>query len=116
MKNNNFTQEQIKAYNRYTKALEKVKLVRTSKNYMWEYIPHSDYLGSVKADGDHHPLFLENEAWWEYKEAVTEWLKVEPEYRKSERMRASYGDYGDEDNWDDEPTEVKDTYQVLKGE
>jgi len=116
MKNNNFTQEQIRAYGRYVKALEKVKLVRTSKNYMWEYVPHSDVLGSVKADGDHHPLFIPNEIWLEYKEAFEGWLAVEPEFRKTERMRASYGDYGDEDSWDEESTEVKDTYQMLKGE
>lgn len=113
---NKLTDVQIKAYKRFARAAEKVKLVRTRKNFTWPYIPHRDYTECIKADGDSHPLFLENTEWEEYKIASAEWWRVEPEWRKDERMRASHGDYGDEDSWDDEVTDVKDTYEVLKGE
>lgn len=113
---NKLTDEQIRAYQRFVRAAEKVKLIRTTKNFTWPYVPHRDYMECVRPDGAHHPMFIENEPWEEYKIASEEWWRLEPDFRKSERMRASYGDYGDEDNWDDEPTEVKDTYQVLKGE
>ena len=110
------TNEQLKAYKRFIKAAEKVKLIRTRKNLLWEYVPHSDVVGSLKADGDHHPLYIPNEDWLEYKEASKEWWAIEPEFRKDERLRASCGDYGEEDSWEDETTDVKDTYELLKGE
>lgn len=110
------TNEQIRAYKRYTKALEKVKLVRTTKNFTWPYIPHRDCLDSVRPDGTHHPLFEMNDDWEEYKLASEAWWAIEPEWRKDERMRASRGDYGDEDSWDDETQMVVDTYDMLKGE
>ena len=110
------TNDQLKAYKRYIRAAEKVKLIRTKKNLLWEYIPHNEALGSLKADGEHHPLYVPNEAWLEYKEASKEWWAIEPEFRKDERLRASRGDYGEEDSWEDETTDVKDTYELLKGE
>ena len=79
-------------------------------------MPQRDYVECVRADGEHHPMFLINEDWEEYKNASSAWWAIEPQWRKDERMRASRGDYGDEDNWDDETQMVVDTYDMLKGE
>jgi hypothetical protein len=48
-----------------------------------------------------HPLFEVNEEYQEYKEAFSEWLKVEPEFRKAERMSMIRGDYDTQDSWKD---------------
>ena len=113
---NKLTDEQMRAYSKFVRAAEKVKLIKTKRNFTWPYVPQRDYLDCLRPDGTHHPVFVENEAWSEYKLASEEWWRLEPEWRKDERLRASRGDYGDEDSWDDEVTDVKDTYQMLKGE
>lgn len=100
------TPEQQKAYNRFVRARDKVKLVKTSKNHLNKYIPHRDYLDSIQIVGMNHPLFIENEDWLEYKEASAAWWAIEPAFRDVERLRASRGDYGVEDNWDDATVEL----------
>jgi len=52
----------------------------------------------------------------EYKEASAEWWKIEPRFRHEERMRASRGDYGVEDSWDEDGSDVVDIYQYFKEE
>ena len=115
---NNFLElndEQQKAYDRFIRARDRVKLVRTSKNIKNEWIPHRDYLESYRADGEHHPLFEPNILWQEYVDAFNAWLKVEPAFRDQERMRMSRGDYGKQDSWEDSPSGVKDVVSEMGG-
>ena len=100
------TEEQIRAYKRFIKASDKVKLVKTTENIRNGYIPHRDFIDSVHIDGLNHPLFVENDEWTEYKEASAAWWKIEPRHVEEQRLRATRGDYGDMDNWD-EPNEVE---------
>ena len=89
---NNFLElndEQQKAYDRFIRARDRVKLVRTVKNIKNEWIPHRDYVESYRADGEHHPMFEPNPLWQEYKDAFEAWLNVEPKFRDEERMRMS---------------------------
>jgi hypothetical protein len=109
------TEEQQRAYDRFIRARDRVKLVRTAKNLRYEWIPHRDYLESYRADGEHHPVFEPNVLWQEYKDAFTEWLRVEPEFRDKERMRMSRGDYGKQDSWEDTPSGVKDVVTEIGG-
>ena len=115
---NNFlelNEEQQKAYDRFIRARDRVKLVRTVKNIKNEWIPHRDYVESYRADGEHHPVFEPNPLWQEYKDAFEAWLKVEPKFRDEERMRMSRGDYGKQDSWDDAPSGVKDVVTEIGG-
>jgi hypothetical protein len=66
-----------------------------------KWIPHKDYISTVDIVGLNHPLFEFNDEWAEYKEAFSEWLKVEPEFRKAERMSMIRGDYNAQDSWKD---------------
>ena len=109
------TKEQQQAYDRFMRARDRVKLVRTSKNIRNEWIPHRDYLDSVKNEGEHHPLFEPNLIWQEYKDASQAWWDVEPKFRDDERMRMSRGDYGHSDSWDDAPSGVRDVLSEIKG-
>ena len=109
------TKEQQQAYDRFIRARDRVKLVRTSKNIKYEWIPHRDCLESYRADGEHHPLFESNPLWQEYKDAFNAWLEVEPAFRDKERMRMSMGDYGRQDSWEDAPSGVKDVVTELGG-
>jgi hypothetical protein len=109
------TQEQQTAYDRFIRARDRVKLVRTKKNLGNEWIPHRDYLDSYKSEGEHHPLFEPNIIWQEYKDASLAWWRVEPSFRNEERMRMSRGDYGQSDSWDDAPSGVRDVLTEIKG-
>lgn len=109
------SKEQQRAYDRFIRARDRVKLVRTHANIKYEWIPHRDYLDSVKHDGEHHPMFEPNLIWQEYKDAFMAWLAVEPAFRDEERMRMSRGDYGHSDSWDDAPSGVKDVLSEIKG-
>jgi hypothetical protein len=109
------TQEQQTAYDRFIRARDRVKLVRTKKNLGNEWIPHRDYLDSFKSEGEHHPLFEPNIIWQEYKDASLAWWRVEPSFRNEERMRMSRGDYGQSDSWDDAPSGVRDVLTEIKG-
>jgi hypothetical protein len=100
------TEDQIRAYKRFIRARDRVKLVKTKDNIRNAYIPHRDFTDSVHINGLNHPLFVLNDDWIEYKEASLAWWAIEPRYRHEERLRATRGDYGDSDNWD-EPTEVE---------
>lgn len=111
----NLTQEQQTAYDRFIRARDRVKLVRTKKNIGNEWIPHRDYLDSYRFEGGHHPLFEPNLIWQEYKDASLEWWRVEPSFRNEERMRMSRGDYGQSDSWEDAPSGVRDVLTEIKG-
>ena len=80
------TKEQQQAYDRFIRARDRVKLVRTSKNIKYEWIPHRDYLDSVKPDGAPYPLFEPNLIWQEYKDASLAWWKIEPKFREIGRV------------------------------
>lgn len=95
------TPEQQKLYDAFIKHRDKVRYVITRKNFMNEAIPFSDIYATVDIVGMNHPLFVENTPWIEFIAARMAWLGVEPTFRNEERMRASRGDYGDEDSWDD---------------
>lgn len=110
------TDEQLKAYRRFIRARDKVKMVKTSENIRNPYIPHRDYLDSIRFENENHSQFILNDDWMEYKEASSAWWAVEPAFRHEERMRASRGDYGTEDSWEDDATEVTDLYQFFKEE
>lgn len=106
--------EQILAYKRFILARDKVKLVKTKKNRGNPYIPHRTYIDNIVIVGMNHPMFVLNDAWVEYLEASLLWWAVEPEFRHKERMRASRGDYGTEDNWDDPEGEIESIDQYFK--
>lgn len=108
------TPEQQKAYQRFIRARDKVKLVKTSGNYRQKYIPHRDYLDSVHITGLNHPLFVFNDDWLEYKEASAAWWAIEPEFRNVERLRATRGDYGSQDDWDDLAVELESLDSYFK--
>ena len=101
------TTEQRRAYDRFIKMRDKVKLVATSTNRKNEWVRFADVEGTVDIDGLGHPVFIQNDTWLEYKQAFTEWLAVEPQSRKDNRMRASNGDYGPQDNWEDRESKVR---------
>lgn len=108
------TPEQQKAYLRFIRARDKVKLVKTSGNYRQKYVPHRDYTDSVHVTGLNHPLFVLNEDWIEYKEASAAWWAIEPHHREEERLRATRGDYGDEDSWDETILDLESLDQFYK--
>ena len=112
----NLNDQQLKAYNRFIRARDRVKLVRTSENLKNEWVPMSDYSACVDAEGLNHPLFEVNDEWLEYKEASSAWWAIEPAFRDAERMRASRGDYGKSDSWEDPNDNIKDVYQLVKGQ
>ena len=93
--------EQTKAYNRFIAARDRVrngkKWVRSS---VIEY--------TIDVQGLNHPLYVPNNDYIEYQEAFDEWLRVEPQFRQKERMRASRGDYGLQDNWEEKTAKVKE--------
>jgi hypothetical protein len=86
------TDEQKIAYNRFIKARDKIR-------YSNKWIPASDVLSTVDVVGLNHPLFEINEAYLEYQEAFKQWLAVEPEFRKVQRMSMIRGDYDKQDSW-----------------
>jgi hypothetical protein len=110
------TEEQLKAYRRFIRARDLVKLVKTNDNIRNPYIPHRDYIDSIRFEGCNHSVFIQNDEWLEYKEASSAWWKIEPRFRHDQRMRASRGDYGVEDNWDEDGSDVVDIYQYFKEE
>ena len=114
-----FTEEQQKAYNRFIKARDRI---RDNNGYVGdspdevlpEIIPPSNFMRTVDNDQLGHPLFEVNDAYMEYQEAFKEWLRVEPRYRDEERMRASRGDYGKQDNWDEPSERISDLVQLVR--
>lgn len=107
------TEEQMKAYKRFIRARDRIKLVKTKKNMGYPYIPHREVIESIHVPGLNHPLFITNDDWIEYKESSLAWWAIEPRFRDEERLRATRGDYDSEDNWED-PNEIEDMYQFFK--
>ncbi len=70
--------EQQRAYDRFIRARDRLR-------HSPKWIPRSDVLACVDVAGLNHPMFIQNDEYLEYKDAFTEWLKVEPEFRKGER-------------------------------
>ena len=102
------TDEQLKAWERYIKMFKRVGFNKIHKE---GHVPKSEVLRTVDVEGMNHPMFEPNLIWLDYLEAVTEWHKVEP---IRPRMSAITGDYGDCDDWEDEPQKIKDSYAKLK--
>ena len=100
------TEEQIRAYKRFIRARDRIKLVKTKENIRNAFTPHRDFIDSIHIAGLNHPLFVLNDDWEEYREASAAWWKIEPRHVEEQRLRATRGDYGDMDNWD-EPNEVE---------
>ena len=84
--------EQKAAYSRFIKIRDKIRHSHT-------WIPASDYLRTVEVVGMNHPMFEPNELYLEYQQAFKDWLAVEPEYRKDERMSMIRGNYDKQDTW-----------------
>jgi hypothetical protein len=110
------TEEQTRAYNRYIKARNAVGLVRTKGHAKREWVRCADVIRTVDQEGLNHPLFEVNEDWIEYKDASLAWYKLEPEFRKIERMSSIRGDYGHQDSWDETEPRARDTFSVIQEE
>lgn len=107
---------QKRAYERYITARNNVGLVRTAGYTKRAWVRTADVVCTVDVIGSNHPMFEENDEWLEYKEASSAWWKVEPEFRKDERMSAIRGDYGVSDSWEENSVMVRDTFSVIKEE
>lgn len=107
-----FNEEQQAAWKRYMAAWDRVGLGNKRTKAAW--VPQSDVLGSVKADGMPYPLFIPNEAWIEFKEASEHWKQVQPRHMHDERLRMTRGDYGIEDSWETPATNILDTYDEME--
>ena len=111
-----WTNEQIKAYQRFIKARNRMGLVRTADFFKQPWIRCADTLSTVDIAGMNHPLFEVNEDWIEYKEASLAWWTIEPEFRRLERMSSTRGDYGIADSWEETNTPVRDTFSIIQEE
>jgi hypothetical protein len=102
------TNEQERAYARFIKARDRVRVGRYGKLSDTPWVPLSDILYTVDVAGFNHPFYVANELWLEYKAAFESWIAIEPEFRKSERMSMIRGDYGNVDSWRDKQAQVKE--------
>jgi len=105
------TEEQKQAYARFIRARDRMGYNKVAKQ---GHIPKSDVVCSVDIVGLNHPLFEPNPLYQEYKDAFQAWLAVEPTSRKTERLSAIRGDYGQADSWEDHDHGVTDTFSKLK--
>lgn len=105
---NSCTEEQKRAYDRYIRARNAVSLGQYRKHNKGEWQPTSDVLCSVDQPTENHPIYIQNDAWVEYKEASEAWWAIEPQFRKDERMSMIKGDYGNIDSWREKKTQVKE--------
>lgn len=96
------TPEQVRAYNRYIMARDKV--FKRKKGW----IRSSTISHCIDVAGLNHPLYVVNDEYQEYLDAFDAWLKVEPPFREQERMRSTRGDYGTPDSWEEKPNKVKE--------
>ena len=111
----NFTPEQTRAYERFIRARNNVSLGQYRQYNKNPWQPTSDVVCTVDEAGLNHPLFEQNDAWLEYKEASLAWWKIEPRYRDEQRLRSSRGDYGGKsDNWDIRAAYVKDSFKNIE--
>jgi len=108
-----FNQEQQRAYQRFITARNKLGIVHVKGYGKQKWVRSAEY-DTVDVAGLNHPLFALNEDWQEYMEASLAWWKVEPEFRKTERLSAIRGDYGTADSWDEGGVRIRDTYSVLQ--
>jgi hypothetical protein len=106
------TEQQQKAYDRFIKARDRVGLGPRKPKGKW--IRLADVQSSVDILGLNHPLYEDNPAWQEYKEASMAWWDVEPPYRDAERLRMSRGDYGKQDSWDERASYMPDSYVKIE--
>ena len=100
--------EQQRAYDRFIRARDKVRIGTYGKKLKGERIPHSEVIQTVDVAGMNHPLFEQNDEWLEYLAASSAWWAIEPEFRKTQRMSMIRGDYGDTDSWRDKQHNVKE--------
>jgi hypothetical protein len=84
--------EQKQAYKAFIDARDKIR-------YSSKWIPSKDVICTVDVTGLNHPLFEPNTLYLHYQEMFKQWLAVEPEYRKTERMSMIRGDYNNQDTW-----------------
>ena len=94
-----FTAEQTRAYERFIKARNAVGLGSYWRKHAKDWVPCSDVEAVLDVAGENHPVYVQNDAWIEYKEASQAWWAVEPEFRKTERMSMIRGDYDKQDSW-----------------
>lgn len=113
---NSATEEQLRAYQRFITARNKVGVVRVKGFTKNPWIRQADVTCTVDIAGINHPMFEQNDDWLEYKEASEAWWAVEPEFRKAERMSSIRGDYGHQDSWDEATPTTRDTFSVIKEE
>jgi hypothetical protein len=89
---NKMTDEQKQKYALFIQARDKIR-------HSNKWIPTKDVICTVDVTGLNHPLFEANYAYLHYQEMFKQWLAVEPEYRKTERMSMIRGDYEKQDTW-----------------
>ena len=104
----NLSQEQKIVYARFIKARDRVGLVPEARNNKLPWVRTADVQSTVDIAGLNHPLFEQNDEWIEYKAAFADWLAIEPEFRKTERMSMIRGDFGDGDTWREKQPKVKE--------
>jgi len=110
----NWTDEQKKAYERFIKARDRVGLVPSANRNKGKWIRQASVQSTVDIAGLNHPLYEGNPEWTEYLEASLDWWRVEPEFRKTERMRMTRGDYGKQDSWDERASHIPDSYNKIE--
>lgn len=110
------TEEQKRAYKRFIDARNKVGIVRIKGFTKNPWIRFADVTSTVDIAGMNHPVFEANDEWLEYKAASEAWWALEPEFRKAERMSSIRGDYGHQDNWDENAPTTRDTFSIIKEE
>jgi hypothetical protein len=103
------TKEQRIAYDRFIRARDRVTNGKT-------WVRPSEFEGCLDVEALNHPLFVVNQPYMDYLEAFDAWLDIEPRFRQEERMRASRGDYGLADSWDDRVSRTQDTFSKIKGD
>lgn len=105
---NGWSDEQKRAYQRYITARNNAGIGQYRKYNKGKWLPTSDVVCTVEVTGINHPLFEQNDAWLEYKEASSAWWAIEPDFRKQERMSMIRGDYGSTDSWREKQPQVKE--------
>ena len=101
------TEGQQRAYDRFIRARNNVSCGQYRKYNKGQWQPPTDVVCTVDV-GLNHPMYIQNDAWLEYKEASQAWWDVEPEFRKEQRMSMIRGDYGDVDSWREKETNVRE--------
>ena len=108
------TAEQQRAYDKFIKARDEAGIVRTEGYTKRPWVRQAVVVQTVDVEGLNHPLFVENDEFIAYLDASETWWKVEPEFRKEERMSAIRGDYGASDSWNEEAPRLKDAYSITQ--